>query len=59
MEIRLRKASRYLYHVEAFSPKWGWIDLTDRGHPVPYVDARRIQLEAQDRPTRLLPKEGK
>ena len=53
MEVRLRQISEYLYHVEAYSDKWGWIDLTDRGSPVPYVDARRMQLEAQGRPTRI------
>ena len=47
MEVKLRQVSEYLYHVEAYSKKWGWIDLTDRGHPVPLVDARRIQREAQ------------
>ena len=53
MEVRLRRVSQYLYHVESYSEKWGWIDLTDPGHPVPYVEARRMQLEAQGRPTRL------
>ena len=47
MEVKLRQVSEYLYHVEAYSKKWGWIDLTDRGHPVPLVDARRIQREAE------------
>lgn len=53
MEVRLRQVSRFLFHVEAYSEKWGWIDLTEPGHPVPLPDARRIQLEAQGRKTRL------
>lgn len=43
--LRLRQVSTYLWHVEAWSEKWGWIDLTDRGHPVPLADARRIASE--------------
>ena len=55
MKVKLRQVSEYLYHVEAYSEKWGWIDLTERGHPVPLVDARRIQREAQA----VYPSQGK
>ena len=52
MEVRLRRVSQYLYHVESYSDRWGWIDLTEPGCPVPYVEARRMQLDAQGRSTR-------
>ena len=44
-EVTLRQVSTYLWHVQAWSEKWGWIDLTDCGHPVPLGEARRIASE--------------
>ena len=44
-KVSIRQVSTYLWHVQAWSERWGWIDLTEPGHPVPLADARRIASE--------------